>query len=88
MRPLSYEIQKRGLFHRIDNRFNALFGPLMAQRQREIRGPLSRNGITQLLRASFEQNYFLHFAALGNSMDGIIARLPRVAGQRPHSPDW
>jgi hypothetical protein len=63
MRPLSFEIQERGLHHLIDGRFNALISLLMF---RDIllrgKGLTTREDALAFIRAELAQNYFLHFA--------------------------
>ncbi len=62
MRPLSFEIQERKLQHWIDQRFNATFNVIFwtANSERRIS---TRDELFDLIRRSFNSNYFLHFAA-------------------------
>lgn len=70
MRPLSFEIQERGLHHLIDSRFNALVGLLVLYREVILRRPLSNaREKVDFLQAQFEKNYFLHFAGQHDLMD-------------------
>jgi len=62
MRPLSHEIQLRGLPHWIDQKFNALIWWLYLER-----APLDA-ALPEFLRKSYTENYFLHFAGAAHLM--------------------
>jgi hypothetical protein len=66
MRPLSYEIQRRGLAHWIDPRFNMLW--LMVESQHypflaEIDPSARERVLRRVTTLAWLNNYFLHFAA-------------------------
>jgi hypothetical protein len=69
MRPLSHEIQARGLQHWMDPRFNALIWWLYLER-----APTDA-ALPTFLRNSYAANYFLHFAGAAHlmSMLGSLA---------------
>jgi hypothetical protein len=75
MRPLSFEIQKQGLLHVLDSRFNALLIFLIMQRQMELRRPMLPDECATLVRLVFDQAYFLHLAGLKNSTDEFLPGL-------------
>ena len=76
MRPMSFEIQERGLFHVLDNRFNALFSFLIVQKEQELRRQMTRREMAALLLSTFDNSYFLHLAGLKASLDDLLPRLP------------
>jgi hypothetical protein len=61
MRPLSFEIQERGLQHWIDPRFNALFNFLLSAANAERRIS-AQEELFNLIQRTYYANYFLHFA--------------------------
>jgi hypothetical protein len=75
MRPLSFEIQKQGLLHVLDSRFNALLIHLILQKQMELRRALPPDECATLVRLVFDQAYFLHLAGLKDSMDEFLPQL-------------
>jgi len=75
MRPLSFEIQKQGLLHVLDSRFNALLIFLFMQRQMELRRSLLPDECAALVRLVFDQAYFLHLAGLKDSMNEFLTQL-------------
>jgi hypothetical protein len=75
MRPLSFEIQKQGLLHVLDSRFNALLVHLILQKQMELRCALLPNECATFVRLIFDQAYFLHLAGLKDSTDEFLAGL-------------
>jgi len=63
MRPLSFEIQERGLQHWIDQRFNALLGFLLLHERIVVKRELATHWEKMtFVRGAFERNYFLHIA--------------------------
>jgi hypothetical protein len=62
MRPLSFEIQERNLQHWIDPRFNATFNAILSEANARRR-ILTQDQLFDLIRRSFDSNFFLHFAA-------------------------
>ena len=62
MRPLSFEIQERGLQHWLDNRFNALVSMLILEKQMELNRTMGDQECRRFLDAEYRRNYFLHFA--------------------------
>jgi hypothetical protein len=63
MRPLSFEIQERGLEHLIDQRFNALLSFLLLRQEICFRAPFStEKEFGDFIKHQIQQNYFLHFA--------------------------
>ena len=79
MRPLSFEIQERNALHVIDNRFNALLILLLIQSQIQLQRALTQAEAAELVRSTFERNYFLHLAALKTSMDEFLPQLLQIA---------
>jgi hypothetical protein len=77
MRPMSFEIQKQGLLHVLDNRFNALLIFLIMQRQMEMRRALLPDECAALVRLVFDQAYFLHLAGLKDSVNEFLPHLTR-----------
>jgi len=65
MRPLSHEIQARGLQHWIDARFNALAWWLFLQ---QSTGAPNENEMKRFLLDAYRRNYFLHFAGCAHLM--------------------
>ncbi len=77
MRPLSYEIQKQGLLHVLDSRFNALLIFLIMQRQMQLRRALIPGECAALVRSVFDQGYFLHLAGLKDSVNEFLTHLTK-----------
>jgi hypothetical protein len=74
-RPLSFEIQARGLLHVLDNRFNALLMFLIMQVQMQLERALTAPECAHLVKSAFAQSYFLHLAGLKDSMDEFLPGL-------------
>jgi SEC-C motif len=70
MRPLSFEIQERGMAHWLDPRFNALIS-FLKLRDEIIRARGIRNSEeqAQFIRDAYQANYFLHFAGQHKLME-------------------
>ena len=68
MRPLSHEIQARGLQHWIDPRFNALVWWMFLHRNMGGGQTPTQSEISQFLLDSYRHSYFLHFAGAANLM--------------------
>ena len=68
MRPLSHEIQSRGLQHWIDPRFNALVWWMFLHRNMGGGQIATQTEISQFLMDSYRRSYFLHFAGAANLM--------------------
>jgi hypothetical protein len=77
MRPLSFEIQKQGLLHVLDSRFNALLIFLIMQRQLQLRRALMPGECADLVRSVFDQGYFLHLAGLKDSVNEFLTHLTK-----------
>jgi hypothetical protein len=78
MRPLSHEIQARGLQHWIDPRFNALVWWMFLHRS--MAKPIeTQSEMRNFLLESYTSNYFLHFA-------GCAHLMPLLASVAGHSP--
>ena len=77
MRPLSYEIQKQGLLHVLDSRFNAVLIFLIMQRQMQLRRALMPDECAALVRSVFDQGYFLHLAGLKDSVNEFLTHLTK-----------
>ena len=77
MRPLSFEIQKQGLLHVLDSRFNALLIFLIMQRQMELRRAMLPDECAALVRLVFDQAYFLHLAGLKDSVNEFLTQLTK-----------
>jgi hypothetical protein len=77
MRPLSFEIQKQGLLHVLDSRFNVLLIFLIMQRQLQLRRALMPGECAALVRSVFDQGYFLHLAGLKDSVNEFLTHLPK-----------
>lgn len=74
MRPLSFEIQERGLEHWLDPRFNALIFMWALYHERILRKPVkSPMDKIALIKAQYERSYFLHFAARQDLMEFVRA---------------
>jgi len=69
MRPLSHEIQARGLQHWIDPRFNALVWWLFLHQN------VSTDGLPRFVQESYRRSYFLHFAGCAHLMAFVPPRL-------------
>lgn len=74
-RPLSFEIQARGLLHVLDSRFNALLMFLIMQVQMQLGRALTAPECAHLVKSAFAQSYFLHLAGLKDSMDEFLPGL-------------
>jgi hypothetical protein len=83
MRPLSFEVQERGIQHWIDGRFNALAGYLKLQHEIDGGAQISTpQQIWQFLWSEYHRNYFLHFAGQHALMrDAHMMGIGRAAGQ-------
>jgi hypothetical protein len=68
MRPLSYEIQRRGLFHGLNPRFNALLYVMQILSEVGVDRALTKAELPSLVRGQFLANYFLHFASFRHLM--------------------
>lgn len=68
MRPLSHEIQARGLQHWIDPRFNALVWWMFLQANMGSGRIATQTEMRDFLMESYSRNYFLHFAGAANLM--------------------
>jgi hypothetical protein len=79
MPPLSFEIQKQGLLHVLDSRFNALLIELILQKQMVLRRALLPDECATFVRLIFDQAYFLHLAGLKDSMDEFLPQLANKA---------
>jgi len=62
MRPLSHEIQARGLQHWIDPRFNALVWWLFLYQN------VAQHDLPRFVQESYRRSYFLHFAGCAHLM--------------------
>jgi hypothetical protein len=70
MRPLSFEIQEKGLQHWLDNRFNAIVYLLdsyshLVQKKPPLTADWQK---TAFLKEEYARNYFLHFAGTHHLM--------------------
>jgi hypothetical protein len=74
-RPLSFEIQKHGLLHVLDSRFNALLIFLIMLSQMYLRRALTPDEFAALIRSVFDQGYFLHLAGLKDSVNEFLTHL-------------
>jgi hypothetical protein len=82
MRPLSFEIQERGIEHLIDQRFNALLSFLLFRQEICFRAPFANEKeFGDFVEHQIEENYFLHLAG--------TQTLPRdyQLWQRPNTQD-
>jgi hypothetical protein len=78
MRPLSHEIQARGLQHWIDPRFNALIWWMFLHRS--MGRPIeTQSEMRDFLLESYASSYFLHFA-------GAATLMPLLASVAEYSP--
>jgi hypothetical protein len=73
MRPLSHEIQARGLQHWVDARFNALVWWLFLDRSVGEGETPNERQMRQFLKDIYVQSYFLHFAGCAHLM-GMVER--------------
>jgi hypothetical protein len=81
MRPLSFEVQERGMAHWLDPRFNALVGVLRL-RDDIIRAGIVRNleEEARFIRDAYQANYFLHFAGQHKLME-LLAELHKQGAE-------
>jgi hypothetical protein len=69
MRPLSHEIQARGLQHWIDPRFNALVWWLFLKQNPGT----DRDALQRFVQQNYRRNHFLHFAGCAHLMSLVAA---------------
>jgi hypothetical protein len=68
MRPVSHEIQLRGLQHWMDPRFNALVWWMFLDWSIRKPAPPSEAELAQFVRDAYRKSYFLHFAGAAHLM--------------------
>ena len=73
MRPLSHEIQRHGLQHWIDPRFNALVWWMYLHDSMKAPKPVTQEELYRFLIDAYRRSYFLHFAGAGHLMALLAA---------------